>query len=95
MSEPGSDRVARRLPRPPPPLFLEQESYRRRRVMDAARLLPLFGLALLMVPVFWGQGHSVAKGAVYLFVVWFGIILAAGLLARRLAEPLRRAGRER
>jgi len=77
-----------RIMRPPAPLFLERETYRRRRLMDAARLLPLFGAALLLVPVFWSQDHRTAAGIVYLFVVWLLLIVAAGVLARRLAAPL-------
>ncbi|MEE4118008.1 MAG: hypothetical protein V2I65_03230 [Paracoccaceae bacterium] len=71
------------------PLFLHRETYRHRRVMDAARLLPLFGTALLLLPLLWAEDHATASGAVYLFLAWFGLIVAAGLLARRLAAPLR------
>lgn len=76
--------------RPQKPLFLERETYRRRRLMDAARLLPIFGGALLLVPMFWGRGHGSGSAAIYLFLVWLGIILVSGLLARRLSAPLRR-----
>ncbi len=71
------------------PLFLHRETYRHRRVMDAARLLPFFGTALLLLPLLWAEDHKTASGAVYLFLAWFGLIVAAGLLARRLAAPLR------
>ncbi|RDC71984.1 hypothetical protein DLJ49_12830 [Rhodovulum sp. 12E13] len=57
--------------------------------MDAARLLPFFGTALLLLPLLWADEHATASGAVYLFLAWFGLIVAAGLLARRLAAPLR------
>jgi hypothetical protein len=57
--------------------------------MDAARLLPFFGTALLLLPLLWAEDHATAAGAVYLFLAWFGLIVAAGLLARRLAAPLR------
>jgi hypothetical protein len=76
--------------RAPAPLFLERETYRQRRMMDAARLLPLFGAALLLVPVFWNLGHPTSAGAVYLFAVWLGLIVLTAALARRLAAPLRR-----
>jgi hypothetical protein len=76
------------------PLFLNRDSYRRRRVMDAARLLPLFGAALLLMPVLWAEGHSTAMGAVYLFVAWLGLIVTAAILSRRLSEPLRRRVRD-
>ena len=80
-------------PRPRPPLFLERESYRRRRLMDAARLLPLFGGAMLLVPMFWSGGHRTSSGLVFLFAVWFAIILATGILAARLSAPLRKPER--
>ena len=87
---PPSPGAGGRLVRPPKPLFLERGTYRRRRVMDAARLLPVFGAAMFLVPVFWRSDHSTATGAIYLFVIWLGIIVAAGFLARKLSEPLRR-----
>ena len=72
------------------PLFLHRDTYRRRRIMDAARLLPLFGTALLLLPMLWADDHSTGLGAVYLFLAWAGLIAAAALLARKLSEPLRR-----
>jgi hypothetical protein len=73
----------------PTPLFLHRDTYRRRRIMDAARLLPLFGTALLLMPLLWADDHATASGAVYLFLAWFVLIAAAGLLSRRLSAPLR------
>ncbi|MEM0938118.1 MAG: DUF6611 family protein [Pseudomonadota bacterium] len=85
----GADlaRTARRAP-----LFLHRETYRRRRIMDAARLLPFFGTALLLLPMLWAETHRTSMGAVYVFVAWFGLILVAALMARRLSEPLRTQG---
>ncbi|MEE4118684.1 MAG: DUF6611 family protein [Paracoccaceae bacterium] len=78
------------------PLFLHRDTYRRRRVMDAARLLPAFGaVLLLLLPVLWDDSHSTASGAVYLFAAWAGLILAAVVLARRLSAPLRGRARSR
>ena len=71
------------------PLFLHRDTYRRRRVMDAARLLPAFGAALLLLPVLWDDSHTTAAGAVYLFAAWACLILCAAILARRLSAPLR------
>ncbi|MFV0335882.1 MAG: hypothetical protein ACK5JR_17635 [Tropicimonas sp.] len=75
------------------PLFLGREMYRRRRLMDAARLLPAFGTALLLLPMLWAAHHGTAVAAVYVFAVWIVLILAAGALAHRLAGPLRRGER--
>ena len=81
------------MSRPRAPLFLERESYRRRRLMDAARVLPVIGLVLFLLPALWRQNGDPNTGseALYLFAVWAGLILAAGLLAR----PLRRTGAPR
>jgi len=71
------------------PLFLEREYYRRRRLMDAARILPVLGLVLFLLPALWRRAGdpNTAGEAIYLFVVWAMLILAAALLAR----PLRRS----
>jgi hypothetical protein len=70
------------------PLFVHRARYRRRRLSDAARLLPLLGAFLFLLPVLWspesGQGRATAADAVYLFAVWGGLVVTAALLARRL-----------
>lgn len=74
-----------------PPLFVPRATYRRRRLTDAARLLPFVGVFLFALPMLWGRsGHSGAAAAregLYLFAVWAGLIAVAALLGRRLAEP--------
>lgn len=52
-----------RAPAPPPPVFLERQSYRRRRLMDAARLLPLLGALLFAVPLLWPTPDGAAVAA--------------------------------
>lgn len=74
-------------------LFLERQSYRRRRLTDAARLLPFLGAALLAVPLLWTQ-TGVDDGTVrtssailYVFVCWAVLILVSlifGIAARRM-----------
>lgn len=67
------------------PLFLEREGYRRRRRADAARLLPVLGVFLLMLPLFPGPGaFGTAAALVWLFCVWAVLIAIALLLARRM-----------
>lgn len=78
------------------PLFLARQTYRHRRLMDAARLLPAVGLAAVMFPLLWlgeEEGPGTAQGVIYLFGVWFVLILAALVIARRLSGPLPREGR--
>ena len=73
--------------RPSEPLFLERQSYRRRRLMDAARLLPVVGLMLFLFPLLWAGpagDAATAMGGVFIFGVWTLLILAAAGLSRRL-----------
>ena len=67
-----------------PPVFLVRRSYRRRRLGDAARLLPVLGLVLFALPAAGlGEGRG-ATQVVFLFLAWAALILAAGLVSRRL-----------
>lgn len=75
---------------PRPPRFLARSSYRRRRAIDAARLLPAGGLFVFLLPILWHPADTpapdTARGGLYLFAGWFLLIGAAFLLARRLAR---------
>ena len=69
------------------PLFLERHRYRRRRLWDAVRLLPILGLILWMVPLLWPVADETAAGGVktssallYLFAVWIFLSLVARML---------------
>jgi hypothetical protein len=81
------------LKRPGTPLFLQRGPYRRRRRIDAARLLPVAGAFLLILPILWepeaagGAVRSTSQDALYLFAVWGGLIAVARLLAPGLAAP--------
>ena len=66
--------------------FVERRTYRRRRLMDIARLAPLIGALLFLVPLLWpeqhlseGRGHdagsSMSTAMIYIFGVWIGLIL--------------------
>lgn len=62
------------------------------RARDAAALLPLLGLFLLMPPVvtLFVAAIDIAGVpliVVYVFGVWLSLIVCAALLARRLARP--------
>lgn len=73
---------------PPRPLFLARRIYRERRLMDAARVLPVPGAFLFLLPLVWqagpGEGAGTARIGLYLFVVWAGLIGAAFLMSGRL-----------
>ena len=75
---------------PKPPKFLARSSYRRRRIIDTARLLPVLGLFIFFLPVLWHPGDTpepdTARGGLYLFAGWFALIVAALFLARALTR---------
>ncbi len=68
------------------PIFLERESYRRRRLRDAAKLSPVLGFVLFLMPVLWAGVGSTAGGLVYLFGVWAIMIVVMMMLSRRLSD---------
>lgn len=81
---------------PPRPVFLERSGYQRRRMGDAAFLLPVFGALLLCAPVLWPgpadvetegvRGITMSGAILYIFGVWVVLILVAamfGALVRR------------
>ena len=78
------------MPKASQPLFLARRSYRRRRMMDAARVLPVAGAVILMLPALWSPEATpepdTARGTVYLFAAWGMLIACAFLLARRLGD---------
>lgn len=66
------------------------------RLVDAARLLPFFGAAMLLAPDLVLSGGPAAVGATgpwlnYLFAAWLGLIGLAAWLARGLGRDLGRA----
>ena len=73
-------------PRPDTTVFLERKSYRRRRMRDGLRLLPVFAFWLFMVPLLWGMDPSgvtsvkTSSVLVYVFWVWIGMTLLSAVL---------------
>ena len=74
-------------------LFLERRTYRRNRLQDAARLLPILGAVLFFAPIFIrdgtafsGEGPGLATWLVYYFVVWLGLIVLTGVVSRALTQ---------
>lgn len=66
--------------------FVDRRTYRRRRLMDLARLLPIFGALAFAVPLLWPDpdpypapgshgGLALSTAITYLFVVWALLIL--------------------
>lgn len=73
---------------PREPLFLARQNYRRRRLADAARGLPVFGAVLFMLPLLSaGYGRNDTVGwQVYVFLIWLLLIVVAAVLARGVAR---------
>lgn len=66
-------------------LFLERASFRRRRLGDAARVLPVAALLLLLLPVWWLPGaFASAEAVIWIFVFWAVLIVLIWLLHRAL-----------
>ena len=74
-------------------LFLERRTYRRNRLQDAARLLPILGALLIFAPIFIRDTEALdtADGArdfaqwlIYYFVVWTGLIVITAFVSRAL-----------
>ncbi len=70
--------------------FLEQEGYRRRRLYDVARAVPVLAAVLFSIPLLWPRGeqspHGTADAAVYLFFIWAVMIAVTGALSRALGR---------
>jgi hypothetical protein len=70
--------------RPKPPLFLARVPYRRRRLRDAARLLPVLGIFLLVMPLLWAEDAQLSLNSgdvIYFFAVWLVLIGLAAAFA--------------
>jgi len=66
------------------PVFVGRDSYRVRRWRDAARMLPVLGLVLWLLPLLWPAGQTGNRTIlIYIFGVWIVLILAALLIAPR------------
>jgi hypothetical protein len=86
-------------------LFLERRSYRKRRIMDAVRMLPfLCALLWIVVPAMWPTGVPVGTATPlstalwYIFTIWVLAITASFALWRRIggaddADSVSDAGR--
>lgn len=70
--------------RPKRPLFLARAPYRRRRLRDAARLLPVLGAFLLLLPLVWTPTSRMAMTSgdlIYFFSVWLALVALAAAFA--------------
>ena len=68
----------------PKPKFLAKGPYRVKRLRDAARLLPVFALFLMILPLLWsplGEGRRLSRDLLYFFWLWLLVVIVAGLFA--------------
>jgi predicted outer membrane repeat protein len=75
------------------PQFLDLKSYRRKRIIDAAKLLPVIGAVGLFFPppfLFLGDSSRESGGAIevalFFFGGWIVLIVVALLLSRALTK---------
>lgn len=64
-------------------LFVPRELYRRRRLVDASRALPILGLMLWFLPLLWtipDEPMRASSVLVYLFVVWIALVVTVAAL---------------
>jgi len=69
------------------PVFLARRTYRRRRLADAARILPVLGGVLFCVPLLWKGGDrapGTAETMLYVFGLWAGLVAISGVISRHL-----------
>ena len=73
---------------PSQPLFLEERSYRQRRIRDVARILPWLGILLFAIPLLWptsGEAAATTSMATqFIFGIWFLLIVLSGLVSARI-----------
>ncbi|WP_216671256.1 hypothetical protein [Mangrovicoccus sp. HB161399] len=81
------------------PLFLERQSYRRRRLVDASRAIPVFGIILFFVPLLWqqpepGEAPGLAQRGIYLFLAWGLLVAVTAVISIRLQTRLHEGARQ-
>ena len=69
-------------------LFVDRQAYRRRRLVDATRVVTaVLALAALLPPIWLPQYFSYGRGAVWLAACWTLTIAATAALHHALARP--------
>lgn len=66
--------------------FLEREGYRQRRWRDGARLLPVFAIVMMFLPLLWPRDRPdqslTSSGIIYLFGLWTLLVVVSFILSR-------------
>jgi len=68
-------------------VFLERRSYRRRRLRDGIKALPVLAIWLFMLPLLWPNAAQLSQtptpmssALIYIFAVWAGVILVKAIM---------------
>ncbi len=71
------------------PVFLARRAYFQRRTMDAARVLPVLGAGMFVLPLLWksGEGARTVVVMFYIFLCWVLLIGLGWIVSRRLSGP--------
>ena len=75
------------------PVFLERETYRKRRMRDVARALPILGVVLILIPSMWGAGTATSYAVVYIFGIWMFLIGLTAFVSNRVKSASDLQGR--
>lgn len=70
-------------------LFVEPRNYRARRMVDGLRILPIVGIFLIAMPLFWGGSETPIKSSnvmLFVFGVWAILILTNCITTRRIGK---------
>ena len=66
--------------------FLARTGYRRRRLIEAIRLLPVVATVVIALPLLWTGNSdapaSTSNGGIYIFLSWLFLIFAAFISSR-------------
>lgn len=73
----------------PEPKSPSETSTPQRRAIDAANLLPLLAIVLMLIPILWATGRATSSALVYVFSVWMVLIGLSGFLSRSLSRIAR------
>ncbi len=79
---------------PVAPPFLARRAYRRRRLQDFARALPVLGLVLFLLPLAGGSVRTTGGTGIWLFACWGGLVLTSALIAPYLVRDASPEGGE-
>ena len=79
---------------PRAPKFLARKPYRKRRLRDLFKALPIIAAVLFCVPLLWPTGFSNGTAVLYVFGIWLFLVIVACLLAYATRQDAQTEGQE-